>query len=270
MDGEWLRWVEIKALWRANPGILHLTAGFILGLIFFPAIQLISVDYVDFLSSLAPEAVGIIFTVAVIDRLYTWRDEKRQVRELKERLEREARGTSMEMASRAIDELRERGWLFGEESLLKGKMFLRSKIQETHLEEANLENADFYQCNLHSVYFNGANLRGVTMMQTSLNGSNLQETDLSNSRLEGCDLRGTILTLTMFIDADLRKADFSHSQLWDTDFSGANLEGANFYGAKLIGGIIANNSTILPDGTNWVRGTDMRRFGCVLSYPNFE
>jgi hypothetical protein len=136
MDQKPSRWAEIKEIWRSYPA-LYLVAGFILGLVFFPGIQSISSDYAVFLSNLAPEAVGILVTVFLIDRLYTMRDEARQIRELKERLVREAGSSSNETAKKAIDELRDRGWLSGEDGLLKGKLF-EMQILETQILEKQI------------------------------------------------------------------------------------------------------------------------------------
>jgi len=257
------RWDEIKEIWKSCPA-LYLVAGFILGLIFFPAIQSINADYVAFLSNLAPEAIGILVTVFLIDRLYTMRDEERQVKDLKERLVREAGSSSNETAKKAIDELRSKGWLQGEDGLLKGQKFEGANLRGANLQWANLEGASFYEVNLVESKLNGANMADVGMYDTSLRRADLTETNLSGATYHfNCD----------FTDATLEHTSMGHSIMrGGVEFEGAYmswvyLEGADMVGANLRGarfsGTHLDETTILPDGTNWKRGTDMRRFGCI-------
>jgi hypothetical protein len=264
MDQESSRWDEIKEIWESYPA-LYLIAGFILGLVFFPAIQSINSDYVAFLSNLAPEAVGILVTVFLIDRLYSIRDEARQLRELKERLVREAGSSSNETAKKATDELRDKDWLTGPDGLLKGKHFEGANLRGANLKWANLENATFYEVNLVEADLTGAKMAYTHMYSTSLRNANLTETDLSGSVYEGgCDFTGAYMEHTSMGNSVMRGgiefkgAYMSWVYLRGADMVGADLRGARFSGKHL------DETTTLPDGTNWKRKTDMSRFGCIV------
>ncbi|MBZ0282133.1 MAG: pentapeptide repeat-containing protein [Anaerolineae bacterium] len=84
-----------------------------------------------------------------------------------------------------------------------------------------------------------ANLEGAVLQLANLQGADLLFANLQDAFLSGANLESVVLQ-----DANLRGA-----YLWN-----ANLQGAKLYYAKF------NESTILPDGTNWTPETDMSRF----------
>ena len=77
----------------------------------------------------------------------------------------------------------------------------------------------------------------------------LYDGSLQGAYLVGADLRGALL-----IGADLERA-----YLVSADLRGAFLSCANLRGARLKAACF-DDGTRLPDGTNWMPGTDMARF----------
>ena len=207
----------IMAIWQGNEW-LYAFVGFVLGLLAYPLVTIITSDFEGFMENLVPEAVGITFTVLFIDQLNRRRDERRQIEELRERLVREAGSTSNEVAKAAISELYKRGWLRGEDGLLAG----------TNLYYANLAGANLYYANL---------------VRTSLRGTNLSGADLIGADLTGADLGAASLRDAKLIWEDPRTGERRQASMTGTTF---------------------NERTILPDGTRWKPGTDMRAFGAQV------
>lgn len=222
------RWDDIRAIWQSSP-VLYGIAGFLAGILFFPALEALSTDASDLLSGFVPEAVGIAFTVLLIDRLNRNRERAREERELKDRLIRDVRSPENSIAKHAIHEIRERGWLTtnDEEALLV----------YTHLDEANWQNAILNCADLAFARIEDANLRHARLW---------------NANLSYVDFAGT----------DLEGADLSDSLLENTRFDDANLRNVNFTGARF------SENTVLPDYTKWTPETDMRRF-TDPNHPDF-
>lgn len=169
------RWLEIQKIWQDNRW-LYVIAGVLLGILITPAIEQITGHLNDLIGNLVPEAVGIIFTVLILDRLA----DNRSTEQLKKRLIREAGSSSNETTKAAIDWMKHEGWLREGEGveLLKG----------VNLSKANLK---------------GANLRKANLRDTKLEYANLQYVRLYKANLQGADLKDAILQ-----DADLRAVKF--------------------------------------------------------------
>lgn len=192
----------------------------------------------DFIDGLAPEAVGIVFTVLVLDRLADRRAKWEREQDLKKRLIQKMGSEVNIEARRAAEELRSNGWL--EDGSLN-----RQVLWEANLEEANLRDA-----NLKGTILGFANLKGAT-----LTGADLQGANLAGANLEEADL--------WF--ANLKEADLAGANL-----KGAKLRGVNLEEAKLLF-VEYSIETTLPEsptlgspdwllGTNWTPDTDMTRF----------
>jgi uncharacterized protein YjbI with pentapeptide repeats len=72
----------------------------------------------------------------------------------------------------------------------------------------------------------------------------LQDADLS-----GSDLRGVYFWQSNLAGADLSNADLRGANLTGADLNRANLSSTQF-----------DQTTVLPDGTNWSQDTDWGRF----------
>jgi hypothetical protein len=161
----------------------------------------------DFIKNLSMETLSIAATVLVLDWLAERRaerraDERRQQREIeeaKEQLVMEARSQSNETAKNAIETLRYKGWLRGENGLLKyGK----------------LENAHWYGVRLRKANLEGANLRNA-----NLQGAELTLSNMKNTISRRINLRDALLTSTKLQAADLKDAELQDAKLFEAEFS---------------------------------------------------
>jgi uncharacterized protein YjbI with pentapeptide repeats len=288
------RWQEIINIWKQRPYILNGIAGFIIGVLFFPLLNLMEKDTQGLLESLVPEGIGIVVTVLFIDTLYRRREEERLIVDLKKRLLREVAGSSNEAAKHAIDELRSEGWLFGENGLLVESTLFNANLAGARMENANLKGAIMIGANLSAAHLYAANMSKTKLEHANLSGVKLSDATFSEASLSLTDLSDSWFTQVDFANTYMFHANLSNSYLLHTNFWGANLQyanlnntkvgGANFSGADLTNadlvnsqgiqssvsqegktelsefGAIFDENTILPDGTNWTEGRDMREF----------
>lgn len=255
----------------------------------------------DYWMNLFTEGIGVVasigITVLIIDRLYANRDRERQTQDLKERLVREAGSRSNNIAIPAVEQLRNKGWLEGDDGLLKGANLFCANLKKADLSKANLQGSDLSEANLREANLDEANLKKARLdgaklkkasLEADLQGADLSEANLKGAFLTYADLRSAKLFWTNLQDASLRGADLQGAVLMQANLRGANLIGANLRGAKLILGDLqkanlqdanlqgaslgamylqgANlNGTnlegmILPDATIAHTGMDMERF----------
>ena len=265
------RWADIQNIWQKNQ-VLYVIGGFLAGILFFPAIEALSTDTSELLSGFVPEAVGIAFTVLLIDRL----NERRALRQYKEQLVRNAGSRVNVTAVSAIDEIRKRDWLTvnDDEQLLKS----------ADLWEANLKGANLMQANLMGSNLTQADLSFANLADCIMNSAYLIEANLHSAELYGCELRNTYLDYAHLIEARMTGADMRGARLWNADLTGAYLLRVNLTGAKLAranltdtyleSAILGNtdlNDVTLPDGTKWtpeITEEEMiKRFGVVFADP---
>lgn len=151
------RWNEIQAIWRDNRW-LFIVAGWLVGILTLPALQFLFDDLLTLLSGLVPEAIGIIFTVLILDRLAA----NRAREALKSRLIREMGSPDNGIARLAGRELWDMGCLH----------------------DGTLVNADLWEANLANAQLYEANFAGVNFSRTNLNGTNLREANLAGAILK--------------------------------------------------------------------------------------
>jgi hypothetical protein len=232
--------------------VAGISLGLMIGLPFHPGLLLGSM-----LENLMPEIFGITFTVLIVDRLYRARDAQRQVKELQDRLKREARSPFNEVALKAIHDLRDQKWLNGRHNLLA----------EANLENANLNEADLSSANLNGTQLRNTKLERAYLRWTQLVEANLESANLAGANLYGANLRQAHLEAANLTDANLWGADLTNADLQLANLCDANLSGARLAGAKLMG-IVCDHDTILPDGTQWDVTTDWSRF-TDRQHPDF-
>ncbi len=178
------RWQEIRNIWSDNQWPLLLLTGWMLGLLTIPAIRIVNSDVAGFVENLVPEAVGIAFTVLILDRL----NENRAREQLQDRLLREASGQANETAKAAIDWMRSEEWHTEPVSLMKGYNFTRAKLTGAALWRADLEGSNFYKAELI-----GANIYRADLRNTNLAFADLSGADLICADLRGANLQGAVL-----------------------------------------------------------------------------
>jgi uncharacterized protein YjbI with pentapeptide repeats len=262
-------WKEYRFFYQVAGGLLLVGIGVFIGMIAFSA----PADRTGYLINLYTSILSILVTVFVIDFLNRRRDEHRDVRQLQEQLVRDASSTSNETAKNAIHQLRMRGWLEGQSSLLQGARLTGANLQDAKLSFANLQGAILFRANLPQVDLNSAQLQGVDLEYADIRRGNLRNTQLQRANLHEAQLQGAVLFQANLQEAllgraDLRETNFRNANLQKTDLHGSKLQGAILQGANLrmsvINGIELNEATILPDGKNWTPDTDMTRFGCFV------
>jgi hypothetical protein len=153
--------------------ITYLVVGLMVGLVISQVLSAISTNIAGFFDSLAPEIVGIAFTVIVLNRL----DASREHRLIRDKLIREMHSRHNPVTLQAIEELRvleylSNGALNGLE--LRGSNWKDANLYQADLRKADLtnaitENADFYEANLEGAIVDEvqlawcSTLRGATM-----------------------------------------------------------------------------------------------------------
>ncbi|MCA9914656.1 MAG: pentapeptide repeat-containing protein [Anaerolineae bacterium] len=178
------RWEEIRNIWSDNQWPLLLLTGWMLGLLTIPALRILNTDIASFVENLVPEAVGIAFTVLILDRL----NENRAREALQDRLLREASGQANEAAKAAIDWMRSENWHAEPVSLMKGYNFTRARLDGAALWRGDLEGSNFYKAEL-----SGANIYRADLRNANLAFANLTRADLIAADLRGANLQGAIL-----------------------------------------------------------------------------
>lgn len=230
--------LKFKRSGKSNQ-VLYVIAGFLAGILFFPAIEALSSDASQLFSGFVPEAVGIAFTVLLIDRLYQRREEAQQKRLLQEKLVREAGSNINHVAVHATNELRAYGLLEQEHSVLKGAVFSGSNLTEANLSEVNLEGA----------YFEGVDLINTALFSTNLQGAKFLLCDLAGAALEGANLSDAVFKDTSLFGTFLANANLSRANLSNSYMGNAHLWETKF-----------DENTILPDGLRWSTDIDMTRY----------
>jgi len=274
-------WEKYSALWLVPAFILGITVGFAIG-------YSVTNQYA-FVESMIPEIVGIGISITGIYYLEQWRQGRVEEARLKEELLWQAKSQSNETAKSAIDRIRYKGWLTGDDGLLvgadlslaklddanlreanlRGVEFKRGSLNNSRLGSANLENVDFYDVQMANTQLPQAILVGATLdmcdlsnsnlIRANLNGANLTWANLQGADLSRVDLRDTILNTTNLTGANLNGARLNGTQLEKTILSGAVLIGASLEGAT-INSVLLDETTILPDGSYFQKDEDLLRF----------
>lgn len=171
-------------------------------------------------------------------------NEKRGKQVLKDQLIRAMGSNSPGTSLRAVEELRNREWLYDGSLVganftaanLSGADLFMANLCDSKLQMAVLEGANLFMVNLETANLRRANLRGASLVQTNLQKAMMQETDLS----------GADLTMSNLQRANLRLANLQ----------GANLYGANLWGVNLHGAVF-DGATILPNGEPYTCDDDL-------------
>lgn len=237
-------WYQYSHLWIV-PAFL---AGFILGTIIpFGG---------DFFESFKPELLSILLTVTVLYGLDRWRQDKLEEKRIKEELLWQAKSQSNEIAKSAIDRIRHKGWLTGDNGLLKGADLHDAKLVNANLYEANLEGANLLRANLKYTNLSESDLTSAVSY-----GANLTNADLRGAKLEDALLAGANLTNVKLNRANLNNSDLRGAILIGADLQNAKLNDVIWKDADFLKDINDNPAiAILPDGTKSTENPDTTRF----------
>jgi hypothetical protein len=256
-------WAETRKIQKEFSGFYKIAGGLVL--VFIGIMIGASLFHNDegYWGNILSEVLGIGFAVFVLDQ----RAEQRRVKDLQERLVMEAGSRSNETAKRAVDELRYRGWLEGDNSLLGGANLVGANLQKANFWAANLQEAKLGTANLQGATLGAANLQKAGLWDANLQGANLLAVNLQGANLVGANLQGAIL-----VHANLQRANLAQTNLQGTDLARAKLQEATLTKANLQGANLwfaeFNENTALPDGRKWTTDTDMARF-TDPQHPNF-
>ncbi|MGB1286433.1 MAG: pentapeptide repeat-containing protein [Aggregatilineales bacterium] len=241
-------------------GYMNQHAGFAVGF------TILSNLFEDFYANVSSELISVVITILVLDRLNSRRQNEQELTRLKALLASNERTVT----GIAVAELRAKEWLY-DGSLkdtilwnanLHDEILISASLQSVNLVQANLENADLEQVDLRNSDLRFANLKNANLEECNLHNANL-----SDAILEGACLSGALLKDTKFIEANLQsaqfiEADLEKANLWIVCLHGVNLKGANLEGTKFFA-VECDETTILPDGTNWTPDTDWSKFGAI-------
>jgi len=151
---------RLRVLWKENEWI-YLVVGLVIGLLIPYFIQ--SLDAVnEFLQNLVPEAVGIFFTVLIIDRL----DSIREQQVIKDQLVRRLQSRYNHTALQAVEELRVLGHL--EDGTLNKRNLRGSSWEDANMYMADLQGSDLGNAVLERADFVLANLKNVNVTDEQL------------------------------------------------------------------------------------------------------
>lgn len=263
---------DYRLFYQILGGIILVGIGVLIGAILFS-------DDDGYVVNVYTEILSIGITVLFIDRLYRYREEKNAEKRLKEQLIRDAASISNEIAKNAIYQIRRHNkqWLIGENGILKGANLEYANLSGADLREANLQDAILHNANLESALFSRANLQNAFIPFSNLRGAALDTTKCTNADMIHINLSQARILGVDFSGARLEQANFREAKIFGrNDFRGANLYLADFQDSTLgqkmqIPGIqievdpsrfmpVFDTNTILPDGSNWRKGRDLREF----------
>lgn len=184
-------WTQYRFLYQISGVIVLVIAATYLGRLLFPGDD-------GYWSNAYMTVIGVIITIGVLDRLAERREERREIEALKQQLLRDVRSNSNEAAKNAVHQMREHGWLIGEDGLLRG----------ADLSLANLEGANLWQANLERANLWRASLKGANLWQANLKGADLRKADLTadlgKANLERADLREAKFSKTTLLPDQTR------------------------------------------------------------------
>jgi len=163
--------------WRLDIGgsqALYLVLGVVIGILLETLLETVVPDGLgDLLRDLLPEAVGIIFTVLILDRLSAWRDQ----RTLREQLARRAQSRYNHTALDAIEELRVLGWLED------------GALAERNMRGSHWQNGNLYRADLRDTDLTNAILIGADFVLANLEGAQVSDAQLAKTHtMYGCTL----------------------------------------------------------------------------------
>lgn len=115
---------------------------------------------------------------------------------------------------------------------------LRSDLQRSRLNGADLQGAHLEKAILSKTYLQGADLSGAHLQGANLKGARLQGADLSGAHLQGADLSGAYLQGAVLYGANLQGSLLRGTYLQQAKLGSARLQGsllprAGFQGATL-------------------------------------
>lgn len=146
---------------------VYLVVGIMIGLLIPALFSYLGTDPTGFLESLVPEAMGIGFTLLILDRL----NERRENRKEREQLIRQLHSYYNPVAMQALEELRVIGYL-----------------SDGTLHNQDFRGADWRDANLYQADLTGCDLRNTKMQKADLVEANLTNAQVTEDQLVTTDI----------------------------------------------------------------------------------
>jgi uncharacterized protein YjbI with pentapeptide repeats len=174
-----------------------------------------------------------------------------------EQLLKNLKTASNDDALAILETLKER--LLHQDGNLKHLDLSGVKLNKATLAAAVLEGIDFSHASLEHCYFFDAKLSGANFSRAKMTFANFRGARLSTTNFAEAELSNVNFARADLSGANLSNASLVGANFWRTNLSGANLDGANLVDASMID-VLADETTLLPDGSPYSSTTDWRRF----------
>jgi hypothetical protein len=181
----------------------------------------------EFYSNFSAEFISIAITILLINFLY----EQKEQQHNKKRLLRELGSTDKAFTSRALKELKEKGW--HTDGTLRGVDLANANLTALDLSGADLTDANLENAEMSYVVLRNAKLNGAKLNKAKLLSANLENCSLKGTQLQMCNLYKAILSKSNLINSDLTSANLEFCELIDVEISASMLEDVNFRLANL-------------------------------------
>lgn len=187
-----------------------------------------------YVTNLYTELISIAVTIGILDFIYERRRKNELEAEYKQRLLREARSSINVIALRALEQIHERDWLKGKNSILAGKdlsganwenaVLVEANLSRTILTFTNMKNACLHSCDLSNAQLNLANLENAKLMYSNLRASKSINTVWFNNETILPDPlinnKGLYVSKHWTLDTDMaRYTNPQHPDFWHPDWT---------------------------------------------------
>lgn len=157
----------------------------------------------------------------------------------------------------ALDALKER--VAHKDGTLSELDLSGASLSKATLATADLKAIDFTAATLEHAYFANANLENAIFRDTTMTFANLRGATVKNATFENANLTQANFARADLSGVNFQNANLSQANFWETILIGVNLTGAIMLTATLSD-VHCDESTILPDGTNWSVDTNWAQF----------
>lgn len=229
------RWDEILTIWntyaleyRILLLVMFLAAGW---WVFGDNLLALAENKLGYTTNVFTEALSIIVTIFVLDKLNERRAEKARKEELIALLGSEDNSTALEAARL----LRHKGWL--QDGSLDYLSLVNANLQDANMEQLKASRAFITESNLSGINFRASSLKGAHISSTNLADANLENADFSNARFFEVDISNTFLASAYFVQVSLKNSEahrtnWTRSNLEKGYFAETNMEFASLEGVK--------------------------------------
>ncbi|MBC8170377.1 MAG: pentapeptide repeat-containing protein [Anaerolineae bacterium] len=160
------RFAWLRNFLRENAWV-YLVIGIMIGMLIPELFRYIDEDPGEFLQNLIPEALGLGFTLLILDRL----NERRESRQVREQLLRQLHSYYNPVAMQALEEMRVLGYL-----------------SDGSLHNQDFRGADWRDANLYQTDLTGCDLRNTKIQKADLVDANLTDAQVSEDQLVTTDI----------------------------------------------------------------------------------